>query len=199
MAHLQHKQFKSELWDDEETRQFYEELLDLGSTIPSFLLKNEEGASTDATEESTSSVRVEEQVVGGPKNSDSKQPTMEAIINRLPECYNKEEIDRLAEDFCYLNSSKNRKKLVTALFSAPRGQLELLPLYARLAATLSRHIKDIGEPLIEKLQSEFGYILYKHEQLEIDSKIRNAKFIGELAKFPRVPSSLAFEYDSKMY
>jgi len=53
-------------------------------------------------------------------------------------------VDTIAEKFCYHNSKANRRRLVSALFGVHRSQLELLPYYARLTATLSACMEDVG-------------------------------------------------------
>lgn len=122
-------------------------------------------------------------------------------------------------EFCYLNSKSNRKRLVRALFNVPRTSLELLPYYSRMVATLSTCMKDVSSMLIQMLEEEFNFLINKkvfgsvfilfffsliyivcilshnlplQDQMNIETKIRNIRFIGELCKFKIAPAGLVF-------
>jgi regulator of nonsense transcripts 2 len=71
--------------------------------------------------------------------------TLDLILNRLPTCVTRELCDELAVNFCYCNSKSARKRLVKVLVGVPRGSLQLLPYYARVAATLSQLYPDVGQ------------------------------------------------------
>ncbi|KAK4356080.1 hypothetical protein RND71_025051 [Anisodus tanguticus] len=77
-------------------------------------------------------------------------------------------------EFCYLNSKSSRKKLVRALFNVPRTLLELFLYYSRMVSTLSTCMNDY--------------------HMNIETKIRNIRFIGELSKFRIAPPDLVFSY-----
>ncbi|KAI5440989.1 Regulator of nonsense transcripts upf2, variant 3 [Lathyrus oleraceus] len=141
------------IWDDEDTRAFYECFPDLRAFVPAVLLGETEP-------------KVNEQSV---KSQD--QPSVE---------------------FCYLNSKSNRKKLVRALFSVPRTSLELLAYYSRMVATLSTCMKDVSSLLLQMLEEEFNFLINKKDQMNIETKIRNIRFIGELCKFKVAPAGLVF-------
>ncbi|KAF2581924.1 hypothetical protein F2Q68_00001683 [Brassica cretica] len=116
----------------------------------------------------------------------------ERLLQRLPGCVSRDLIDQLTVEYCYLNSKTNRKKLVKALFNVPRTSLELLAYYSRMIATLATCMKDIPSTLVQMLEEEFNYLVHKKDQMNIESKIRNIRFIGELCKFKIVPSGLVF-------
>eukprot|EP00899_Mesostigma_viride_P014202 jgi/Mesvir1/22783/Mv14173-RA.1 len=118
--------------------------------------------------------------------------SVDALLQRLPGCVSRDLIDKVAEDFCYVNSKGARRKLVRALFNVPRNSLELLPYYARLAATLSAVIKDIGAPLVTLLEEEFAAIIARKDPMNLEGKIRNIRFIAELTKFRVAPPGVAF-------
>ena len=113
---------------------------------------------------------------------------LEEFVKELPKCVNRELIDRAAMDFCYIATKGNRKKLPQCLFNVPRQELELLPYYSRLVATLHNVYPEISEKLIQLLINEFNYLINKKDQTNIESKIRNVRFLGELTKF-RICSS----------
>jgi regulator of nonsense transcripts 2 len=66
------------------------------------------------------------------------------VLARLTSCVSRDLCDELAVNFCYSNSKGARKKLVRALVDVPRGNLQLLPYYARVAATISQAYPEVG-------------------------------------------------------
>ncbi|KAL3835380.1 hypothetical protein ACJIZ3_010116 [Penstemon smallii] len=117
---------------------------------------------------------------------------LEALLHKLPSSVSRDLIDQLTVEFCYLNSKSNRKKLVRALFNVPRTSLELLPYYSRMVATLSTCMKDVSTVLLQLLEEEFNFLINKKDQMNIETKIRNIRFIGELCKFKIAPAGLVF-------
>jgi hypothetical protein len=92
---------ESSIWDDEDTKSFYENLPDLRILVPAVLLGGEEKKAANANGS-----------VGG--------ITLDQLLGRLSNCVNRDLIDQAALDFCYVNSKSNRKKLVKVLFGVPR-------------------------------------------------------------------------------
>uniref|UniRef100_A0A2P2L832 Regulator of nonsense transcripts UPF2 n=1 Tax=Rhizophora mucronata TaxID=61149 RepID=A0A2P2L832_RHIMU len=238
------------LWDDEDTRAFYEGLPDLRAFVPAVLLGEAEPKMSDQP------VKTQEQPSELAPGSDQVQPTqdtvevhadsgnlqdgklvekgkdkeekdkekfkdpekekgkekdterkgenekeklkslegtnLDALLQRLPGCVSRDLIDQLTVEFCYLNSKSNRKKLVRALFNVPRTSLELLPYYSRMVATLSTCMKDVSSMLLQMLEEEFNFLINKKDQMNIETKIRNIRFIGELCKFRIAPAGLVF-------
>lgn len=95
-------------------------------------------------------------------------------------------------DFCYQSTKGTRKRLVRFLYEVPRTALNLIPYYARLVAVLNNAYQDIGPPLVDLLRRDFKTLLKRHDQLHIESRIKNARFISELAKFKIVVPQLVF-------
>lgn len=239
------------MWDDEDTRAFYECLPDLRAFVPAVLLGeaepkvNEQSAKSqeqhtelapesdqqqqatqDTTEVSADSGTLQEgknidkgkdkeekdkektkdldKEKGKEKDADKKGEiekeklkglegtNLDALVQRLPGCVSRDLIDQLTVEFCYLNSKSNRKKLVRALFNVPRTSLELLPYYSRMVATLSTCMKDVSSMLLQMLEEEFNFLINKKDQMNIETKIRNIRFIGELCKFKIAPAGLVF-------
>ncbi|CAA7052018.1 unnamed protein product [Microthlaspi erraticum] len=116
----------------------------------------------------------------------------ERLLQRLPGCVSRDLIDQLTVDYCYLNSKTNRKKLVKALFNVPRTSLELLAYYSRMVATLATCMKDIPSTLVQMLEDEFDALVHKKDQMNIETTIRNIRFIGELCKFKIVHPNTVF-------
>ncbi|KAF7803922.1 Regulator of nonsense transcripts UPF2 [Senna tora] len=235
------------IWDDEDTRAFYECLPDLRAFVPAVLLGevepkiNEQSGkgqdqptelesdkgqmntqeSGDVSTESSALPEAEsterqkdkeekekskdlDKEKGKDKDNDKKGEnekeklrnlegtSLDALLQRLPGCVSRDLIDQLTVEFCYLNSKSNRKKLVRALFNVPRTSLELLPYYSRLVATLSTCMKDVSSMLLQMLEEEFNFLINKKDQMNIETKIRNIRFIGELCKFRIAPAGLVF-------
>ncbi|CAI0442891.1 unnamed protein product [Linum tenue] len=236
------------LWDDEDTRAFYESLPDLRAFVPAVLLGESEGKANDQ------SAKTQEQPAESSLEADQGQPTQEtieipgesgilidskvldkgkekeekdkskdtekekgkdkdgekkgenekeklkgvegtnldALLQRLPGCVSRDLIDQLTVEFCYLNSKSSRKKLVRALFNVPRTSLELLPYYSRMVATLSTCMKDVSSMLLQMLEEEFNFLINKKDQMNIETKVRNIRFLGELCKFRVAPAGLVF-------
>lgn len=93
-------------------------------------------------------------------------------------------IDNAAIDFLVtLNNKHNRKKLVRSLFGVNRTRLDLLPFYARFVAILYPALPEIGNELCQMLRQDFKYHVRKKDQINIESKIKVVRYIGELVKF----------------
>ncbi|KAJ7976241.1 regulator of nonsense transcripts UPF2 [Quillaja saponaria] len=241
------------MWDDEDTRAFYECLPDLRAFVPAVLLGETEPkvneqpvvvqdqpnelapeaehsqlASQESGEVSTEpnavleGKNIEKGKDKEDKDKDKEKPkdlekekgrekdpdkrgenekdklkslegtNLDALLQRLPGCVSRDLIDQLAVEFCYLNSKSNRKKLVRALFNVPRTSLELIPYYSRMVATLSTCMKDVSSMLLQMLEEEFNFLINKKDQMNIETKIRNSRFIGELSKFRISPAGLVF-------
>lgn len=74
----------------------------------------------------------------------SSRDAITPILARLTSCVSRDLCDELAVNFCYSNSKGARKKLVRALVEVPRGNLQLLPYYARVAATITQAYPEVG-------------------------------------------------------
>ncbi len=134
-------------------------------------------------------------------NEESKEENKDAphyklmvlLEQELPECSRREQIDEISEKFCTNHgSSKNaRKRLSETLFHVPRARLDLLPYYSRMSATLGRVWPDIGDSLLVDLEQQFhGQAKFKKNQ-NIESRMRTARYIGELTIFRMAPPIVA--------
>uniref|UniRef100_A0A1D1Y076 Regulator of nonsense transcripts 2 n=2 Tax=Anthurium amnicola TaxID=1678845 RepID=A0A1D1Y076_9ARAE len=233
------------IWDDDDTRAFYESLPDLRAFVPAILLGEAEPKVNDQsskTHEQQNEFIVESENLDSqdivhvfvdsdslvdvktdekPKDRDEKDKerikdgdrmkekdaekkcdteklkgldatSLDALLQRLPGCVSRDLIDQLTVEFCYLNSKSNRKKLTRALFNVPRTSLELLPYYSRMVSTLSTCMKDVPAMLLSMLEEEFNFLINKKDQTNIETKIKNIRFIGELCKFKVAPPGLVF-------
>lgn len=166
------------IWEDEDQKKFYEDLIDLKIRVPAVLLedgKKKKGTDGNHPEEDKSSA-VGKKITEDDSNHDTANTTNEdgkevdnpekpedtsttiqnktigaqvdALLIRLPELTNRDLIDQAAIDFCFLNSKASRNRLLKVLEEIPRGRQDLLPYYSRLVATLNRYMPDIGTGLV---------------------------------------------------
>ncbi|OAP55447.1 hypothetical protein AYL99_10420 [Fonsecaea erecta] len=189
------------IWEDEEERRFYENLVDLKGRVPGILLEDskKKPESDDRGEASSASVD------GGtnkPLENDDQSTAItnktvgaqvDAILLRLPEMQTKDMVDQVALDFCFLNSKASRNRLVKAIQEVPKGRIDLLPLYARLAATLGQYMPDVVQGLIAHLDDEFRS-LQRRKSKDFLGQIRmaNIRYLAELTKFGIVPEHVIF-------
>ncbi len=113
------------------------------------------------------------------------------IETKLPECYNKQRADEFAAGFCYYPGKNARKRLVAALLKVPKGRSELPSTYSRIISTLARVYPDVAPPVVDALRKEFFGMLKSKNQFNIDSKVRNVRYLAELVKFTVAPPILA--------
>ena len=112
------------------------------------------------------------------------------FINCLKDCINRELVDKASQDFCMnMNTRANRKKLARALFNVHRSRLDLLPFYARLAATLHPCVSEVADHLVLMLFRDFRFHVRKKDQIHVESKVKTVRFIGEMTKFGIIPAA----------
>ena len=204
------------IWEDEEERRFYENLIDLKDRVPAILLEDSKKKKTTDGDE-----QVGRRVDGAPTDGDSKdnqdkfissdaKPTesdeqstaianktvgaqVDALLARFPELQNKEMIDQAAMDFCFLNSKASRNRLIKAVQEVPKGRSDLLPSYSRLVATLGKYMPDISQGLVSYLDDEFRS-LQRRKQKDFLGQVRtsNIRYLAELTKFGVVPEHVIF-------
>ena len=200
------------IWQDEEERRFYENLIDLFDRVPGILLadpkkkkaegdeqasKRAEGASSSTHDTNESSEKVS---VGLPADDQSITivnktvgAQVDTLLARLPEIQNKEMVDQTAIDFCFLNSKASRNRLGKALQDVPKGRSDLLPFYSRLIATLGKYMPDIIQGVVSYLDDEFRS-LQRRKQKDFLGQVRtgNIRYLAELTKFGVVPEHVIF-------
>nr|XP_010952013.1 regulator of nonsense transcripts 2 [Camelus bactrianus] len=156
------------IWEDEDARNFYENLIDLKAFVPAILFKdnekscqnkdsnkddckeakepkdNKEVPNPDDLELELENLEINDDALeleGGDEAEDLTKKLLDeqeqedeeastgshlklivdAFLQQLPNCVNRDLIDKAAMDFCMnMNTKANRKKLVRALFIVPR-------------------------------------------------------------------------------
>ncbi|KAL9111801.1 MAG: hypothetical protein Q9227_003860 [Pyrenula ochraceoflavens] len=198
------------IWEDEEERRFYENLVDLKGRVPSILLEDGKKKKADVDDASTRNVTQTESgesldaktVSETQPQADDQSATIanktvgaqvDALLARLTELQTKEGVDNFALEFCFLNSKASRHRLIKALQDVPKGRSDLLPLYARLAATLGQYLQDIIQSLISHLDDEFRS-LQRRKVKDFLGQVRttNIRYLAELTKFGVVPEHVIF-------
>ena len=201
------------IWEDEDERRFYENLVDLKDRVPAILLEDgrkkkadsderpgkktdEKPPTSDQSDEAKASAEAK-----APEGDDQSTAIanktvgaqVDALLARLPELINKEMIDQVAVDFCFLNSKASRNRLIKAVQEAPKGRSDLLSSYSRLVATLSKYLPDLAQGLVSHLDAEFRS-LQRRKDKDFLGRVRtsNIRYLAELTKFGVVPEHVIF-------
>ena len=196
------------IWEDDEERRFYENLIDLQDRVPGILLedgkkKKQEGdeqvgkrvetngEAKDVVEKASTTTVSDDQSTAIANKTVGAQ--VDAILARLPELQSKEQIDQTAMDFCFLNSKASRNRLIKTVQEVPKGRSDLLPSYSRLVATLGKYMPDISHGLVSYLDDEFRS-LQRRKQKDFLGQVRtsNIRYLAELTKFGVVPEHVIF-------
>ncbi|KAK3800761.1 hypothetical protein RRG08_003165 [Elysia crispata] len=226
------------LFEDDDTRSFYETLPDLRASIPSILYRDSEMPSSkddlknadtilenemdqlavETIEKELETEQIEEnmkeaerQEMGGevqdeerfvlPEVEEDDQETgtlmkvqFESYLTSLPNCVNRDMIDKAAIEFCMnFNTKSNRKKLAKTLFAVHRTRYDLLPFYSRLVAILEPCMPELASDLVHSLKSDFKWHVRKKDQINIETKLKTVRFMGELVKFKVCPKIEALQ------
>lgn len=192
------------IWEDEDERRFYENLVDLKGKVPAILLddgKKKKSETEDQTSKKPDSAESSE-ATKAPEPIDDQSMAIanktigaqvDAILARLPDLTNKDIIDQTAIDFCFLNSKASRNRLVKALTEVPKGRSDLLPSWARLVATLGRYMPDVPKGLVDYLDAEFRSLQRRKEKDFLGQvRLSNIRYLAELTKFGVVPEHVVF-------
>ncbi|KAH8774878.1 armadillo-type protein [Hyaloscypha finlandica] len=193
------------IWEDEDERRFYENLVDLKGKVPGMLLEDGKKKkadtdeqvgkkidSADASADATSTITKEDDQSTAIANK-TVGAQVDALLARLPDLTNKDLIDQAAIDFCFLNSKASRNRLVKAVQEIPKGRGDLLPSYSRLVATLGKYMPDVTKGLVDHLDQEFRSLQRRKEKEFLgQARLGNIRYLAELTKFGVVPEHVIF-------
>ncbi|KAL8673275.1 MAG: hypothetical protein Q9168_002313 [Polycauliona sp. 1 TL-2023] len=197
------------IWEDEEERRFYENLVDLQDRVPGVLLEDSKKKKPEESTQVGKKSEVAAETVNGsqvdhvPGVGAEDQSTaianktvgaqVDALLARLPELQTREAVDQAAMDFCFLNSKASRNRLAKTLQEIPKGRSDLLPIYSRLVATLGKYMPDVSQGLVSYLDEEFRS-LQRRKQKDFLGQARtgNVRYLAELTKFGVVPEHVIF-------
>ena len=186
------------LYDDAETREFYEVLPDLRSIVPPLLLgRVEEKDETTATASETADgdqTPKENEEVHAKQRSVTSHKKMDALLQKLRNCYTRDMTDEISIEFCYINSKSTKKRLSRALCDVPKGCLPLIPFYARITANLSQVFPDMAAGIAAHLEQEFNALFAKKDPgtYSMEPRISNVRYMGELCKFKLINYGTVF-------
>ncbi|TVY44575.1 Regulator of nonsense transcripts [Lachnellula subtilissima] len=193
------------IWEDEDERRFYENLVDLKGKVPGMLLEDGKKKKPDTDEQVGKKIDTSESssAESSAKTAEDDQSTaianktigaqVDALLARLPDLTNKDLIDQAAIDFCFLNSKASRNRLVKAVQEIPKGRSDLLPSYSRLVATLGKYMPDIPKGLVDHLDQEFRSLQRRKEKEFLgQARLGNIRYLAELTKFGVVPEHVIF-------
>ncbi|ORY08796.1 armadillo-type protein [Clohesyomyces aquaticus] len=196
------------IWEDEDERRFYENLVDLKDRVPGILLEEPKKKKADNDEQVGKKVEAKLEEKPDPAAeakaaelddqstaiaNKSVGAQVDAILARLPELSTKDMVDQTAIDFCFLNSKASRNRLIKAVQDIPKGRSDLLPLYSRLIATLAKYMPDVSQGLVSYLDDEFRS-LQRRKSKDFLGQVRtqNVRYLAELTKFGVVPEHVIF-------
>ncbi|XP_054263134.1 regulator of nonsense transcripts 2-like [Macrosteles quadrilineatus] len=170
-----------QVWEDEDLRRFYTQLPDVQEYLQQI---NKQTDQTDIPSPS----QLNELLKADDAENQNKKTGFDTFLKLLPECQTKDMIDNAALEFLlYFNSKPSRKKLIITLFTVPRTKTQLLPLYARFIAILHPVVPEVATTLSQQLKSEMLRHIHKKDQVNLESKKKTVKFIGELVNFNLYP------------
>jgi len=184
----QREKNKRQYGEDEES-EIVEMSGEVEDTLPMVEEEAEEDENEDGEEEATEEIKGENT---DEENKDTPHYKLMVLLEQeLPEASRREKIDEIADRFCANHGSnkKSRKRLYETFFLVPRARLDLLPYYSRFAAIMDRVYSD--STLVTELEQQFhGQARFKKNQ-NIESRLRTARYIGELTKFRVAPPIVA--------
>ncbi|RKF81397.1 Regulator of nonsense transcripts 2 [Golovinomyces cichoracearum] len=193
------------IWEDEDERRFYENLVDLKGKVPGVLLEDSKKKKLNTDEPVRKNSETSELVTSGNPVTTKEDDTSTSIPNktigvqvdvllaRLPDLTSKELVDQAAIDFCFLNSKASRNRLVKAVQEIPKGRSDLLPSYSRLVATLGKYMPDVTKGLVDHLDHEFRSLQRRKEKEFLgQARLGNIRYLAELTKFGVVPDYVIF-------
>ena len=193
------------IWEDEDERRYYENLVDLKGKVPGMLLEDGKKKKADTDEQVGKKIDPVDppESIAAAKSSEEDQSTaianktigaqVDALLARLPDLTSKDLIDQAAIDFCFLNSKASRNRLIKAVQEIPKGRSDLLPSYSRLIATLGKYMPDITKGLVDHLDQEFRSLQRRKEKEFLgQARLGNIRYLAELTKFGVVPEHVIF-------
>ena len=187
-----------EIFDSVETRLFYETL----PTPPDLAGSRavEEGSGRGGAAMSAESLAHIE-VVGSEGKTDTEK--LQGLLQQMHkgEIIGREACDEFSVQLCrlcskssHVDSKASRKAIYQALYPTPWWQEALVPSYARIAATLAQVMpEDFKQPLASHVQRDFSGMCSKKDQKKVESRLCNARMVGELTKFQIIPPIVALK------
>ena len=131
------------------------------------------------------------------KKEVEKPLSIDKIIARLPTVETRDEADLFAQDFVLSaeGSRTGTKRLAKAVYSVSAQKLNLLPAYARIAATLQPVYPDVAAVVATNLEDDFRSLVVRSDfdEKHLAVCIKTAQYIGEYVKFGIISAPTLFE------
>lgn len=203
----------SRIYDNEEDRSFYEDLVDLHEMVPELLLTASFTATTTeldsskatgaaSTEEANFVLPTEtidpESVVGkaidetlSSAEDRGRATQIRAFFEKLPNMRSRSAVDQAAISYAYIHSRAVAKRLADTLIDLPYRRLELLPFIARLLGSLRPHFPEVASMVCTSLIGQFTFLFHQKSSL-IGTRSRICRYIGELTKFAVMPQTTTY-------
>eukprot|EP01028_Stygiella_incarcerata_P002791 TRINITY_DN1529_c1_g1_i6.p1 TRINITY_DN1529_c1_g1~~TRINITY_DN1529_c1_g1_i6.p1 ORF type:complete len:1046 (-),score=236.37 TRINITY_DN1529_c1_g1_i6:1311-4379(-) len=212
------KDMELSIFDDEETERFYCDILNIREILPGSLLMSSSTTKVDEEPHSNASESKATPSFGGSGEDDAKKDAMRSgevvsvgekkggdvassntsdkiqdILSRLPTILSCKRADDFSRDISMIASKGARRRLVAEMLRSPREQLELLPYFGRVIATIGSVFVEVKDALAAELKAQFEFQLQRRDQVEVERRVWNAKFVGELVKFNMFPPNEALD------
>ncbi|KAG7276632.1 hypothetical protein CRUP_025856 [Coryphaenoides rupestris] len=159
------------IWEDEDARNFYENMVDLKAFVPAILFKdNEKSGQAKEKEDAKEAKEAKEAAAAAEEELEVELEALDVAEDPMDPMAEETESEELAkklldeqeqEDEEASTGSHLKLILVRALFTVPRQRLDLLPFYSRLVATLHPCMSDVAEDLCSMLKGDFRFHLAK--------------------------------------
>ncbi|KAG4303994.1 hypothetical protein PORY_002647 [Pneumocystis oryctolagi] len=204
------------IWEDDDQKKFYEDIIDLKDIVPSSLLTNDKKQSKENEVYNESKMHpidkldemeldvIDDNIEGIENEINESEFSQEDLntfkgsgvqidvyISRLPELNNRDMIDQAAIDFCFLNSKASRNRLIKTLCEPPRNHQDIFSYYSRLIVTLGKYMPNIRDSVVEYLIKQFKKMVSLGIK-DLELRTRNVQYLSELIKFNAVPHHLVF-------
>eukprot|EP00929_Paragymnodinium_shiwhaense_P107778 TRINITY_DN7413_c0_g1_i1.p1 TRINITY_DN7413_c0_g1~~TRINITY_DN7413_c0_g1_i1.p1 ORF type:complete len:1288 (-),score=489.83 TRINITY_DN7413_c0_g1_i1:535-3900(-) len=192
------------IFEDEEQRRFYEEVMDCKAVIPAVLLGLEKGAAPTAAPApaaAAADLEVPEKPKEAKGGADEDGKTLHAsdldlYLARAAQVEGFKAVDDLVMEFFHEHNTKGARRALVYqmadLFRVPPG---VLNSRARLVATVAPYIKEMASHVMTTTQKGMEKILEEKASSpeSLDNKIRHVRYLGELCKFKICPPGVVLD------
>jgi hypothetical protein len=140
------------------------------------------------------SVNLFEKIKTKPDDKYDHSKKLDNLLSKIYKCDTKETIDDVSDDIlanAILNQTKIRNYVFNSIINNEKVELSNIKFYARLVYNISPIFNDLNNDLIKLLNNNFYDLFKKNDNLQ--TQLRNIKFISELVKFGLFPLKNIFD------
>lgn len=116
------------------------------------------------------------------ESNKAEKDRFDLFKKKLMQSNTKENADLLAEEFLKIGTKQNRKLLIESLCNYTKN-VQSLPYYARIIASLGTIFKKLPNKIIKTLETEFISLQEQADPSSLDIRLRNLRFLSEFLKF----------------